>query len=251
MSTRTICSLVTVASVLGACGSGGPTEPTAGDRLSDSAASAHVDFHFSSGDGVDAARQEAFHEWAVQQLGVTMPARLQYNKYRDRTHMQRVTGHLTNGWADPPAFTVHTIWNFDAHEAVHVYTDLIGRPSDFFNEGIAVALTYDPLAGRFTSLWNSTPITDIARGFLRNGTLPALASMTETEPFRRLPDQTSYPVAGSFVSFVLDDRGMAAMKTFFRTSSRQDTQATIETRFRDAFALTLAEAEARWRAFLQ
>jgi hypothetical protein len=230
---------------------GGPTEPEPADRLSGSTTSAHIDFHFATGDNVDAPRQEAFHEWVVQQLGVTMPSRLQYNKYRDRSHMQRVTGQLTNGWADPPAFATHSIWNFDPHEAVHVYSALIGRPSDFFNEGIAVALSFDPLGGRFTSLWNATPINDIARGLLRNGTMPALASITETESFRRLSEQTSYPASGSFVSFMIADRGMTATQTFFRISTRQDTQATIEARFSDAFGLTLGQAEARWRAFLQ
>jgi hypothetical protein len=239
-----------MALVLAGCGSGGPTEPSSADRLSESVASAHVDFHFASGDNVDAPRQEAFHEWAVQRLGVTMPSRLQYNKYRDRNHMQRVSGQLTNGWADPAAFTAHSIWNFDPHEALHVYTALIGRPSDFFNEGIAVALSFDPLAGRFTSLWNSAPIDEIARGLLRGGAMPALASMTETTAFRRLSEQTSYPAAGSFVSFMLGVRGMAATQTFFRTSSRQDAQATIESRFSDAFGLSLSEAEVRWRSSL-
>ena len=127
-----------------------------------------------SGDSVETERQEAFHAWVVNQLQIVPPRRLQYRKYRDRAHMQRVTGQLTNGWADPPAWTAHSIWTWDAHEAVHVYTAVIGRPSDFFNEGIAVALSVDPSAGRFVSLWNNTPIDDIARSLHRTGTLPAI-----------------------------------------------------------------------------
>lgn len=39
---------------------------------------------------------------------------------------------------------LHTIWPFDNHEVVPVLTAPIGRPSDFFNEGIAVSFQTDP-----------------------------------------------------------------------------------------------------------
>ena len=227
-----------------------PNSPSPADALTGSATSANIDFFFSQGDSVETDRQEAFHAWVVNQLQIVPPRRLQYRKYRDRAHMQRVTGQLTNGWADPPAWTAHSIWTWDAHEPVHVYTAVIGRPSDFFNEGIAVALSVDPSAGRFVSLWNNTPIDDIARSLHRTGTLPAIPEIVETEAFRRLPDQTSYPAAGSFIGYVLRTSGMDAMRTFFQSSSRADTQAIIASRFRDAFGRSLTDAEAGWRAFL-
>lgn len=229
---------------------GGPTTPSAADALSGSASTAHYDFHFSQGDAVDAARQEAFHDWVVVHLGVAASQRLTYNKYRDRSHLERVTGKSTNGFAEPETATVHSIWPWDAHEAVHVYTAPIGRPSDFFNEGIAMALGFDPLAGRFVSLWNNTPIDDIARGLLRAGTLPSVLSMAGTADFRRLSDQISYPAAGSFVGFVLRERGMPPMRAFFQASGRDESPGAIQSRFAAAFGWTLAEADDRWRAFL-
>lgn len=227
-----------------------PNSPSPADALTGSATSANIDFFFSQGDSVETDRQEVFHAWVVNQLQIIPPRRLQFRKYRDRAHMQRATGQLTNGWADPSAWTAHSIWTWDAHEAVHVYTAVIGRPSDFFNEGIAVALSVDPSAGRLVPLWNNTPIDDVARSLLRSGTLPTIPEIVETEAFRRLPDQTSYPAAGSFMAFVLRTGGMDAMRTFFRSSSRVDTQAAIASRFRDAFGLSLTDAEAGWRAFL-
>ena len=232
-----------------ACGSG-PTTPSAEDQLTRSQVTAHVEFRFSDGDAIDAARQEAFYDWVIPQLGVSPSQRLQYRKYRDRGHLQRVTGQNTNGFADPPAWIVHSIWPWDAHEAVHVYTALIGRPSDYFNEGIAVALSVDPLDGRFVSLWNNTPIDTIARQLLVAGALPPVAGMADTEAFRRVSDQTSYPVAGSFVSFLLRERGMPAMRTFFQGGSRDESLSVIQARFATAFGWTLAEADTRWRVYL-
>ncbi len=237
-------------SLLAACGRDSPSAPTAADALDQRPSSQFVDFRHASGDSVDGRRQDAYHEWALRTLGVEPQRRLQYSKYRDAGHMRRVTGQATNGFAEPPTFTVHSIWPWDAHEAVHVYTALVGRPSDFFNEGIAVALTFDPADGRFVSLWNNTPIHDIARTLGRTGALPRIETMTETEAFRRQPDQQSYPVAGSFVSFLIDDRGMSPVLAFFRAGTRGDSRATIETRFAGAFGYSVAEAETRWLAFL-
>jgi hypothetical protein len=164
--------------------------------LSQSTTTAHFDFRFASGDAVDAPRQEAFHDWIVARLGVSGTQRMTFNKYRDRNHLEKATGMSTNGFADPSTATVHSIWTWDAHEAVHVYTAAIGRPSDFFNEGIAVALSTDPLAGRFVSLWNNTPIHQIAADTLRAGLIPPLSTMVETEAYRirrhiRWPDRLS------------------------------------------------------------
>ena len=235
---------------MGACGGGAPSAPTPADALDRITSSRFVDFKYASGDAVDGNRQDAYHEWALGALGLQTSRRLQYAKYRDAGHMRRVTGQMTNGFAEPSTFTVHSIWPWDAHEAVHVYTELIGRPSDFFNEGIAVALSYDPAAGRFVALWNNTPIHDVARSLTGSGTVTSIGGIVDTEAFRRLPDQQSYPLAGSFVSFLIDDRGMPAMLAFFRASSRADSRAIIDTRFTSAFGFSVAEGEQRWRAFL-
>jgi len=241
--------VVSVATAV-ACGKDTPSAPTANDQLSGTASTANIDFSFSTGDSVDTERQEAFHAWATVQLDVAMPRKLQYRKYRDRAHMHRVTGHETNGFAEPPSFIVHSIWPYDSHEAIHVYSALVGVPSDFFNEGIAVAMAVDPMAGRFVSLWNSTPIDVIARASLRAGQLPSIASMMTTDGFHRLPESTSYPLAGSFVDFLLRTRGMRAMQVFLRSSTRTDSAAVIESRFAAAFGGPVAAAEAEWRAFL-
>lgn len=243
-----LCLVLGVLSALSACG--GAAAPSAADQLSVSQASTYADFKFSSGDSVDTARHDAFHVWATVALRISMPQRLQYNKYRNLAHIEAVTGQASNGFAEPDKFTVHSIWTFDPHEATHVYTSLFGRPSDFFNEGIAVALAVDPLSGVYVSKWNGTPIDDVARSMKRAGTLPIISGMTATAAFRNVNDQTSYPVSGSFVSFVLAQRGIDAMRAFFAASSRNDSGPAIDTQFRAAFGWTVAEADAAWRVFL-
>ena len=103
---------------LSACNnSSSPTAPTGPDPrvLNQVPESETTVFHFSVGDSVDADRQDAYHRWIEGELGVGL--------------------------------AVHSIVSWHGHETAHVYSAVAGRPSDFFNEGLAVALSADPLAG--------------------------------------------------------------------------------------------------------
>lgn len=63
-------------------------------------------------------------------------------------------------------------------------------------------------------------------------------------------ESKGYPLAGSFVSFMVDDRGMDNVKTFFRACSRDAQSADIEREFTGAFGVTLQDAETRWHNYL-
>jgi len=233
------------------CGS--PSAPSAlalDNALPVQTTTAHYVFHSVQADAVQPDTQEAYHAWLIGQLGVPVDRAINYYKYRDRAHMQQVTGKVTNGWADPPGYAVHSIWPWDNHEVVHIVTALIGRPTDFFNEGIAVAMQMDPQHDVWEPMWNSRSIHGWAADYHRNREMPALADMLETDAFRRLDDTKSYPMAGSFVRFMIDDRGMERMKAFFRTGSREARRADIDREFNGAFGVSLSDAERRWHTFL-
>src|SRR5262249_41518000 len=156
-------------------------------------------FHYSSGDSVDTAWQEAFHTWAVAQLGVTPPT-ITYNKYRDRAQMGALTGHgNTNGYADLPLNTLHTIWRTDNHEVVHVYAVPWGFPVALFVDVVVVAPPSIQLAVYLVPTCSGTPIHDLARAFRASGQLIPIASIAETSSFRARSDFVTYPESGSFV----------------------------------------------------
>jgi hypothetical protein len=95
--------------------------------------------------------------------------------------MGRFTGNgNTNGFAEPEQWRIHTIWPWDNHEVVHVYTATIGRPSDFFNEGIAVSFQTDPARADFTVRLNGEQVHDACRAYLRAGTLPVRYQIPDT-----------------------------------------------------------------------
>lgn len=130
--------------LLASCGGSSPMSPSGNmpagmQQLNQQITTDHFMFHYSQGDTVDAGWQEAYHAWMIAQMGV-MPPKITYNKYRDRSQMGMMTGHgNTNGYADPGAATVHTIWPTDNHETVHVVAGPWGFPVAMFVEGLAVA----------------------------------------------------------------------------------------------------------------
>lgn len=233
-----------------ACGDHTPTSPApVVEELTVRVESASIVFHHAPGDGVDVDLQQAFHEWFTGLIGIEPPTRIRYHKYRSLDHMRALTGRTGTGWADPP-LDVHSIYPAHPHEAVHLYTHQLGRPADFFNEGIAVALGVDPRDPGSVPRWNGIHIHTWTQTMLEDGSLRPLAELVETDAFRRLADSEAYPAAGSFVRYLFDRQGVAPLVAFFRDGTREESLATIRRRFRACFGEDLETTESEWRAFL-
>jgi hypothetical protein len=211
-------------------------------------------YHYAAGDRVDAVWQERYHAWAIERLGLRVPQKIDYYKYQSRQDMGDRTGkYSTNAFAEPDRFEIHTLWPTDNHEVVHVYTALVGRPSDFFNEGIAVAFQTNPSNGEFASVFNGQEVHRACAQYLQSGTLVVpLNRIVQTNDFRAVSDQVlSYRQAGSFLRFTIDRYGIERTLQFFRISSRTDNTATIRERFLTSFGDPLETAEAAWLTMLR
>jgi hypothetical protein len=244
---RRICCIV-LASLPAACGGSAPTSPS--QTLGERTVTEHFVFRFSSGDSVNTTQQEAYFAWVIGQLGVS-PAALTYNKYRDRAQMGAITGNgNTNAYAEPALNTIHTIWPFDNHEVVHVYAGSWGSPVALFGEGLAVAHQMNPASNDFVAKWSGTPLHDLARRFRSQGQLPSIASIAETAAFRAKDDGVTYPVAGSFVRFLIDREGIGRMRQLFGSMGPTVPLASVRAAFQGVYGYSLDEAEARWLSFL-
>src|SRR5688572_29659923 len=106
-----------------ACGES-PTAPSpATSSLPLASETAGMRYYHEPGDTIDVPRQEAFNAWAIERLGIVPSQKVEYRKYVSRPEMARYTGNgNTNGFAEPSLWRFHTIWPFDNHEVVHVYT---------------------------------------------------------------------------------------------------------------------------------
>lgn len=232
------------------CGNS-PSGPSEEIALSQTRETASIVFHYSKNDFVEAEREQAFHDWAVGQLGVSPSRKVSYNKYLSRAHMGQLVGASnTNGFADPREFALHTIWPFDNHEPVHLYTSLFGSPVALLNEGIAVSFQTDPAANDFTPKWSGQPLHEIVRRFRRQGTFVPLDDLLETSRFLEAPSDVRYPESGSFVLFLRESRELDRLKELFALGNENDSEAVLRESFRRVYGVDLDEIEAEWIALL-
>lgn len=121
-------------------------------------------------------------------------------------------------------------------------TPAFGTPPALFSEGIVVVLQTDPLVGDFDLKFNGQRL-HAAAGCRRQGQLPTLDQIIETNGFRAHADPTLvHRQAGSFMTYLIEHEGLERVKAFFRA---------IYERFRAAFIQSLADAERAWLEVLE
>lgn len=258
VNTGRLGAVIAATTFVAGCG-GSPTAPTTASSLPLVGETATMRYYHEPGDTIDITRQEAFNAWAIERLGLVLPQKVEYRKYFSGEAMARYTGTNTNGFAEPSLWRFHTIWPFDNHEVVHVYTAVVGRPSDFFNEGIAVSFQTDPARGDFTVRFgypSSSPgeqVHEACRRYLRSDSLPLPVSRyVTTSGFRGISDPVlSYHLAGSFVLHLTERFGLSAVLRFFQTSNRDETLDGIRAHIKAVFGVSLDEIENSWLAMLR
>jgi hypothetical protein len=104
--------------------------------------------------------------------------------------------------------------------------------------------------------WQSRTVHDWARDALADETVPPLAEMIHYRGNRTFDAfDLGYPVAGSFVAFLLgaapgDAERIVAFRAFFDDANVAPDAAGVAARFEEHLGLSLDEAERAWRAFL-
>jgi hypothetical protein len=245
------CRFIVVVGIASSGCGGSPSGPSEELALSLTRETASFAFHYSQNDFVEAERQQAFHDWAVAELGVALARRISYNKYLSRAHMGQIIGASnTNGFAQPAELALHTIWPFDNHEPVHLYTSLFGSPVALLNEGIAVSFQTNPAGNDFVPRWSGQELHELARRFRRQGTFVPLDSLLETREFLLAPAEVRYPEAGSFVLFLRETRGLDRLKALFALGSESDSSAALRESFERVYGVPLDEIEREWIALL-
>lgn len=208
-------------------------------------------FHFSEGDQIDSIRQEKFHEWAVGQLNVSIPKKVDYFKYKDKEHMHILTGRpLGSEFADPDTFSVHSYQSWHNHECTHLYSSLIGRPSDFYNEGLAMAFSIDPYDGVYEPRYGGQSVNLLSKQYKAEGIIISINKILTTWNFRSSSQDITYPESGSFVWYLIATYGIGNMKSIFQTGYQLDTREVINQKFQSIYGFSIDQAEQEWLIFL-
>lgn len=231
-----------------------PTSAELEAILSERLATPHFIYHFAPGDSVDTVRQERWVEVIGDTLGILPSEPMHFYKYRDAEQIGQLVGRVTNGIADPELNRFHSIWPFDDHEPMHVLvTRHLGNNAPaLFSEGIAVAHQFGLNEDIVDPYWNARRVHEVAVGVIRSGTLPPLDALIETASFfDEYDDQITYPVAGSFIRFVMDSTGSEPILDLMRQVPRFANADVTATAFEATFRATIEMWWMRWQEYLR
>lgn len=225
------------------------------DKLTEQFSSEYFDYYYSKSEKelIDTAWQEMYYDWLIGQLNINMIERLQYYKYRDTEHKKAVTGKSGNGFAEIGTYKFHTIWKVDNHECVHtIVTQIIGHPPALFNEGIAVAHQADYYKyPDFIPGWNGQDYNKLSKEFLENDEIPLLDNLLDVITFWHYNSNLTYPIAGSFTSYLIDNYGIQKLKDYISISNFEDEKTKIISDFHHVYEDDLEDVWQDWKGFLQ
>jgi hypothetical protein len=189
---------------------------------------------YSRGEKVEAAKVERSVDRIEKTLGQKMNGRAEYYRYGSPQELQAGTGHYADGVTFAQSGQVHSTEAVHEHELVHLLAGQLGNPGTFFQEGLAVALGNE---GR----WQGEKVDKIARRAALS--IPRLIAQ-----FEAVDPNVSYPVAGSFVGFLVKTYGAPQVASFFKACG--PTGQGREAAFTKTFGTTTAQAAQTWQASL-
>lgn len=164
-------------------------------------------------------------------LGLRASEPIDYFRYPDRATKTCLTGNAGNAHVSDE-HTLHSLWPIDSHETVHLIARQNGRcDSPFLVEGLAVAMS---------GQWMGEGLDVWVRRFREDGRLPPLSRLLTS--FREVDDSLTYPVAGSFVAFLLRREDMSTFLTVYYG------EGSVHDRLREAYGTDLETLEREWLA---
>ena len=207
------------------------TEPSRGFRLA--AQTPHFLFYSRNGESIDVHEVER-SLWKIQRLlGQELPGPAEYYRYGTPQEVAAHLGEYATGVTLGSLRQIHTVRREGhLHEIVHLVAAQLGDPGPFFQEGLAVALSGTKWRGRALS------------GVRLPAAWPRQKLSVLAARFERLPPETAYPVAGSFVASLIKTHGVARVAAFFRACG--GAGAPKDDAFRATFGESLDEAGAAW-----
>jgi len=232
-------------------------DPEVAARLTESHETESYIFYFAAGDSVEFDRCEAYAQWGMEYLGVTLPKKIEYYKFRSYEEMGEALPSPAGGWAFSENVAFATMWTWHNHECMHIlaYWWTNGNyPPSFFMEGMAVAHEYDPYNDDWISRWNRAeigePWLDIVKQLNAEGKLYSIEDILESQSFwdniEQEEERIAYTQAGMFTVYLIETYGLEKFKEVYSSLDYDDTLQVILDQFISTYGISLETLEQDW-----
>jgi hypothetical protein len=194
-------------------------------------------FYTRDGGKVDAAKNQRFLDEVTAKLGARVEDKKAYYRYQWSEELAFVVGPAAASASGAYMATgdIHSTREHDQHEIVHRAAFAIGDPGALFQEGLAVELGDQ---GRF----GKAKVDELARRVAGQ-----VAFRTLLDRFLSVAPELRYPLAGSFVKFLIARHGLPKLSEFFRACPNERAR---DAQFARVFGVTLDAAGSEWIAAL-
>ena len=163
--------------------------------------------------------------------------------YESLEDKQEQLGIWGNGHSVPVSFSTHSVYAEDikaigGHETTHViaHHTLAASFVPLLSEGLAVYLS-----GPEDSF---KPEHSKVLSFLDNGNFIPLAQLADNMSFWQIDSAITYPLAGSFVKFLIEEYGITKFTQLYRETQPDNVPEKLE----EIYNLSIPELEALWLA---
>lgn len=251
-----------------------PLEVTLSQRFDKKIETEHFIFYLHKEDNVDLLAQEYFYEYITNLFGTNFKDKIIYVKCRDDKDFKKVWGGESNRgvsiggvageYRDKNGNLVPIIISkkeWENHELVHILQPQDCRSTTFFNEGLAVAFSINPLKNDYIPLhrwcWDmSIPIVYLKPWVIEQGdyiNLDEILTSKEFEVVAGLFTTTTaaYLEAGSFTKYLIDNYGLETLFRLLKISNYSDSKSEIEEKFLKVYEISIQEMEKRWLKFVK
>lgn len=186
----------------------------------------------------------------IELTGLTFACKPRFFYYYTRDLLLKYQGNMGNNYEEFRNLVYSCEDPADLHEATHLLFQQLGRHVGFFDEGVAIHFGQQ-------HKWRRRSCDSWAREFLGKNHLPDLKSILSAPSFyqRGQLDEvlaTNYPVAGSFVGFLLKRCGLEKFKTLFseiNVENQKSAESTLAV-FNKVYTQGLSFLETEWKEAL-
>ncbi len=191
------------------------------------------------------ALQERCYSYICKVLKVKMDRKIQYFLCESPEEVGKMYGdnEPANGATKMPD-KIYAVYNeklkiVGTHEDAHIISyNTLGNPKQ--------ALLREGLAMFFDKVWWGIPNEAWVQIFINKGLYVNLSRLADNNEFYRYSDIITYPIAGSFVNYLVSIFGMEIFKSFYKTVGDDFDKCFLE-----IFGVSLARIEEEFISYIR